>query len=98
MSDDPKIIYPFDPARAPGRNELAHNAARWAALAKRELELQGLGRKVGFIFAFFQRGQTGQGTGVLASNVSEEALRDEVRAIARRWSDQQRIVVPDGEG
>jgi len=98
MSDGPRIIYPFGPAGSPPtRDEITYNCSRWALTAKRELALQHLDRKLGFIFAFFQRGQVGQGVGVVAANVNDQAVKDELQAMIRRWGDQRRIVLPEKE-
>lgn len=90
MSDGPRIIHPFD--RAPSRDELAANAVRWAQVAKGELP-----RKVGFIFIFFQREAIGQAKGVTVANVRTEAIKDELKAVVKRFGEQRRIILPGEE-
>lgn len=88
MSDGPRIVHPFEPP--PQAKEIAYNAARWAELARRELP-----RSVGFIMLMFPKDQIGQGRGVAVGNVNQEAIKDELRAVVKRWSDHPRILTFD---
>jgi len=94
LADGPRIINPF--ATPPSKDELAYNCSRWAQVAKAEFTKQHI-TKLGFIFQFFYKDSIGRGVGVLASNVNNSAVKDELAAVVRRFSDQRRIVVPGGD-
>jgi hypothetical protein len=90
MADGPKIIHPFSPDNhVPSSDELAYNASRWALLAKKELPAS-----MYFIFNFGHRSALGTAKGVVTSNLRQEALRDEMRAIVKKWSDQRLVINP----
>ena len=89
MSASPKILHPFAPQRtAPNSDELAVNAARWAKVAKNELP-----GGLGFLFSFFPKDQPGKA--VLVSNVNNEQLRSQLRAILDRLNEHRRIHLAD---
>lgn len=88
MSDGPKILRPFEPPRK--SKELIYNASRWMQFCKRELPAS-----VGCIMVFFNKNEIGGGRGVTVGNVREEAVKDELRAVVKRWSDHPRIITLD---
>jgi hypothetical protein len=88
MSDGPRIIRPFE--QIPKSNEIAYNAARWGAAAKKELP-----RSIGFIMVIFPKGAIGQARGVAVANVNDEAVKDELRACVKRWGEQRKIITPE---
>lgn len=88
-----KIELPFAPVsfERSGPRELAANATRWMSVARRELP-----PNVGCVMIFFPKDGAGRAQGVLVGNVPQEALIDELKAVVRRWTDQQRIIIPEG--
>jgi hypothetical protein len=85
-----KIIHPAGPRTDTPKDELVYNTTRWASIAKKELPPD-----IGFVFLFFTRGQIGEGRGVVVGNVRQDAIRDELNAVLRRWGDQRRVIIPD---
>jgi len=71
-----------------GPKELAHNATRWATVAKKELP-----EDVGFVFLFFPRSSLDKGKGVFVSNLSKEEAMEQLRATLRRYGELDRILI-----
>lgn len=87
-----RIELPFAPISFDrvGKRELAANATRWMTVARKELP-----PNVGCIMLFFPKDGIGQAQGVLVGNVPQQGVIDELKAVIRRWTDQQRIIVPE---